>query len=173
MNCILFRHGIAEEREEWKGNDADRPLTEKGAKRIIQTARGLLSLGVIPTHFLTSPLTRAHETALLLQKILGGKVTVRSCDELLPGASPEKILPLLQALPSQASAICVGHEPHLGEAAGLLLFGKPAPGLRFKKAGACLIEMPNPIKAGHGRLQWWLKPGQLRMMGKSSGDTAD
>ena len=26
MDCILLRHGIAVERDEWEGTDADRPL---------------------------------------------------------------------------------------------------------------------------------------------------
>ena len=30
MDCVLFRHGIAAERDEWEGPDADRPLTERG-----------------------------------------------------------------------------------------------------------------------------------------------
>jgi phosphohistidine phosphatase len=38
MDCLLLRHGIAVERDEWKGADADRPLTEQGAKRVAQVA---------------------------------------------------------------------------------------------------------------------------------------
>jgi phosphohistidine phosphatase len=173
MHCVLFRHGIAVQREEWKGNDAARPLSEKGAKRTRQAVRGLLSLGVMPTHLLTSPLARAHETARVVQETFGGKLTVKLCDELLPDAPPDKIVPLLHALPLSACAICVGHEPHLGEAAGLLLFGKPVAGLSLKKAGACLIDLPAAIKAGRGRLLWWLTPGQLRLLGKTGGNGAE
>jgi len=173
MHCILFRHGIAVERGEWKGNDTDRPLAEKGIKRTRQVARGLLALGIAPTHFLTSPLARAHETARLLQEAFGGKPAVKLCDELLPDASPEKIVPLLHALPLNACAVCVGHEPNLGEAAGVLLFGKPAAGLSLKKAGACLIDLPVAVRTGRGRLHWWLTPGQLRVLGKAGGEGAE
>ena len=41
MDCLLLRHGIAVERDEWEGPDADRPLTERGAKRVAQVAGGL------------------------------------------------------------------------------------------------------------------------------------
>ena len=34
MDCVLVRHGIAVERDEWEGYEADRPLTESGAKRV-------------------------------------------------------------------------------------------------------------------------------------------
>jgi phosphohistidine phosphatase len=169
MHCVLLRHGIAVDREEWKGNETDRPLSEKGIKRTGQVARGLVALGIAPTHLLTSPLARAHETARMLQETFGGKPAIKLCDELLPDAPPDEFLPIVHALPPHACAICVGHEPHLGETAGLLLFGKPVAGLSLKKAGACLIEIPHPIKAGRGRLHWWLMPGQLRSLGKAGG----
>ena len=38
MECVLLRHGIAVERDEWEGTDGDRPLTERGAKRVAQAA---------------------------------------------------------------------------------------------------------------------------------------
>ena len=166
MHCILLRHGIAVEWDDWKGNDADRPLTEKGRKKTLQAARGLLALEIDPTHLLVSPLVRARETAQAIHEVFGEELAIKVCDELLPGASPGLLLPLLHALPPKACAVFVGHEPHLGEVAGLLLFGKPVEGLRFKKAGACLIELPTQIKPGRGQLHWWLTPGQLRTLGK-------
>jgi hypothetical protein len=36
----------------------------------------------------------------------------------------------------------------------------------MKKAGACLIELPMPVKPGRGVLRWWLTPDLLREMGK-------
>mgnify|MGYP003482835149 CR=1 FL=1 len=63
MDCVLLRHGIAVERDEWEGAEADRPLTERGAKRVAQVAAGLKGFGVQPTHVLSSPLIRAIETA--------------------------------------------------------------------------------------------------------------
>ena len=46
MDCVLLRHGIAVERDEWEGAEADRPLTERGAKRVAQVVAGLNRLGV-------------------------------------------------------------------------------------------------------------------------------
>jgi len=63
--------------------------------------------------------------------------------------------------------LCVGHEPHLGFAAAVLLTGKPSQAFPFKKAGACLIELSIPVKPGRGVLRWWLPPSQLRLMGGS------
>ena len=33
MQCILVRHGIAVEPDEWEGVEENRPLTEKGEKQ--------------------------------------------------------------------------------------------------------------------------------------------
>ena len=56
MDCVLLRHGIAVERDEWEGKDADRPLTERGAKRVAQVAAGLNRLDVQPTACLVESL---------------------------------------------------------------------------------------------------------------------
>ena len=166
MDCILFRHGIAVEREKWDGEDTDRPLTDRGAKRVSQVAAGLNWLDVQPTYIFSSPLVRALETADILQASLSIPSAIKRVDELLPDANPERLLALFRDLPPECSALCVGHEPHLGLAASLMLAGKPSPAFPFKKAGACLIELESPPKVGRGVLRWWLEPGQLRALGK-------
>ena len=166
MNCILFRHGIAVEREEWHGQDTDRPLTERGAKRVSQVAAGFKWLELQPTYIFSSPLVRALETADILQASLGIASAVKRADELLPDANPERLLALFRDLPPESTALCVGHEPHLGLTASVMLTGKPSTAFPFKKAGACLIELSVPPKVGRGVLRWWMEPGQLRGLGK-------
>lgn len=166
MNCVLVRHGIAVEREEWGGEDDERPLTERGAKRVSQAAAGLLWLEVNFTHIFSSPLVRALETADILQASLSIPSAIKRIDELLPDANPERLLAVFRDLPPECSAVCVGHEPHLGLAASVMLTGKPSTAFPFKKAGACLIELSIPAKLGRGVLRWWMEPGQLRGLGK-------
>jgi phosphohistidine phosphatase len=166
MDCLLFRHGIAVEREEWKGSEAQRPLTTKGAERVRDGAAGLMHLDVTPTHILSSPLVRAFETATIIRDELDTGVEITICDELVPDAPPEKLFPLLVSLPEKACVICVGHEPHLGETAGVMLFGQPVPGLSLKKAGACSVRFEGAPKPGQGLLRWWLTPSQLRQLGE-------
>ena len=69
MNCVLVRHGIAVERDEWDGHDEERPLTERGTKRVSQVGAGLLWLEVKPTYIFSSQLVRAIETADLDQRL--------------------------------------------------------------------------------------------------------
>lgn len=166
MDCILIRHGIAAEREEWEGPDADRPLTERGTKRTAQVAAGLKWLDVQPTHVFSSPFVRAMETAEILHASLAVKSKIQRVEELLPDAPPEQLLSLFRDLPADACVLCVGHEPHLGLAASAMLVGKPSTSFQFKKAGGCLIELPTPPKVSRGVLRWWMEPGQLRALGK-------
>jgi len=166
MDCILFRHGIAVDREDWDGREAERPLTPKGVKKTREAAAGLRELDMQPTHLFSSPYTRALETATLIREELPKQIDVEVHEEFLPTAPPEKLLALLAKLPENACVICVGHDPHLSETAGLLVFGKATAGLSLKKAGACCIHFDGKPKAGQGQLQWWMTPSQLRSLAK-------
>ena len=166
MDCVLFRHGIAVEREEWDGPDSDRPLTDRGSKRVSQVAAGLKWLEVQPTYIFSSPLIRALETADILQASMSIPSVIKRVDDLLPDANPERLLALFRDLPAECCALCVGHEPHLGLAASVMLTGKPSMAFPFKKAGASLIELSAPPKGGQGVLRWWMEPSQLRALGK-------
>ena len=166
MDCVLLRHGIAVEREEWEGKDVDRPLTEKGKRRVRQVAAGLRRLKVHPTVIYASPARRARETAELLHGLLASSSLMQLRDELLPGAPAAKVIGVLQELPPESCVFCVGHEPQLGMAASLLLSGRESASFPLKKAGACLIELSIPAKPGRGVLRWWLTPSQLWAIGK-------
>jgi phosphohistidine phosphatase len=170
MDCVLLRHGIAVERDEWKGPDADRPLTEKGKRRVREVANGLSWLDVQPTHVMSSPLIRAIETAAIVHSSLRVRSEVHIVDELLPDAPPDRLLSILHDLPPESCVLCVGHEPQLGMIVSVMLAGKPSTAFPFKKAGACLIELSVPAKPGRGALRWWLTPDQLRAMGKRGGE---
>lgn len=164
MECILFRHGIAVERDEWDGEESLRPLTPKGVERTREAAAGLLRLELEPGYLWSSPLTRAFDTAKIIRLMLRLQIELQVSEALLPEAPPHELLTLLSSVPSDATVICVGHEPHLGETAGLLLFGKPAAGLSLKKAGACCLRFRETPKAGRAELRWWMGPSQLRSL---------
>jgi phosphohistidine phosphatase len=166
MDCILVRHGIAVEPDEWEGAEENRPLTEKGKKRVRQAAEGLAALDCKPTHLFTSPFVRAYDTARFLRTVVCPSLKVETKEELAVGAKPEQLVALLKTLPSDSVVICVGHEPQLGEAVSLLLCGKVLPSFPLKKAGAARVESEGTINPGQGRLCWWLQPMQLRALGK-------
>ena len=167
MDCILFRHGIAADPKDWRGDDALRPLTPDGKKKTRNAAAGLAHLEVAPTQLWSSPLTRAVQTAELIRQTLAMREDIRLIEELRSDAPPELLLALLREAPPDACLICVGHEPHLGSLARLMLFGKSDGGLSLKKAGACLIRFDERPRAGRGALLWWLMPSQLRSLAKT------
>ncbi|HEX9743064.1 MAG TPA: histidine phosphatase family protein [Nitrospiraceae bacterium] len=162
MECILFRHGIAVERADWDGEEALRPLTTEGKKKTRKSLAGLRRLGAGPTHLFSSPLARALQTAQLARKAFGMRDEIAVKNELLPDAPPAELLVVLASLPDNARVICVGHEPHLGAAASVMVFGKATAGLSLKKAGGCSLGFDGKPRAGRGTLNWWLTPAQLR-----------
>lgn len=166
MDCILVRHGIAVEPDEWEGAEENRPLTDKGKKRVRQAAQGLAALDCTPTHFFTSPFVRAYDTAKLLRSIVCPTLKIETREELVVGARPEQLAALLLTLPPDSTVVCVGHEPLLGHIASLLLCAKALPNFPLKKAGAACIRAEGVVKAGGGLLRWWLQPMQLRAIGK-------
>lgn len=168
MDCILFRHGIAVEWADWSGEDRDRTLTEEGREKTRMGAKGLLRLDIKPTHLLCSPFLRTQQTADILKQVLQYSGSLQFCPELFSEAPPRQLLTLLATFPKNSSIICVGHEPNLGNSAGVMLCGQPLNGLSMKKAGACLIQFRGVPEPGEGTLKWWLAPSQLRSIGTSS-----
>lgn len=166
MDCIVVRHGIAVEPDEWEGTEENRPLTEKGKRRVRQAAEGLAALDCKPTHLFTSPFVRAYDTARLLRAVVCPTLKVETREELVVGAKPEQLVALLRTLPPDSTVVCVGHEPQLGEVVSLLLCGKALPNFSLKKAGAARVESEGVMNQGEGRLCWWLQPMQLRTLGK-------
>ena len=164
MDCVLFRHGIAAGRDEWDGDEHLRPLTPKGVEKTREAVSGLLRLGLEPDYLWASQLARAFDTAKIIRQLVCPRVELQAQEALLPEAPPNKLLSLLASLPADVTVICVGHEPHLGETAGLLLFGKAVPGLSLKKAGACCLRFGETPRAGRAELRWWMGPSQLRSL---------
>jgi len=166
MHCLLFRHGIAESPNTWSGDEYSCPLTKEGVTKTEQAIKGLKRIGVEPTHLLCSPLTRTQQTAAIAKNFLAVQAEIEITPALVYYQSPMVLFPILQTLPPEAVVMCVGHEPHLGQTAALMLFGNHSPSLSFKKAGSALIAFHKNAKIGQGMLEWWLPPAQLRTLRK-------
>jgi len=168
MRVILLRHAPAESRdpERWP-DDADRPLTSRGARRARRAAQGVAWLERRIDRVITSPATRARETAAALVDVLGEEVPLETHDAIGLSGSWRGMLSALAELhdadPS-SSVVCVGHEPDLGKLAGVLLFGAPT-AMPMKKGGACAIQL-DPVTAGAGELVWWCPPRALRALAR-------
>ena len=166
MYCLLFRHGIAVSPDEWRGTEPDRPLTKEGHTKTRKAAEGLRHIQVQPDLILCSPFIRTQETAQIAKEVLKSHAEIRLCPELVFDQSPTLMFPILNQLDLDSTILCVGHEPHLGQTAAMMITGKECAGLSVKKAGAVLVSFGGEVKPGRGRLEWWIPPAQLRMLGK-------
>ena len=94
MRIALIRHAIAEDRHEFSktGNsDEHRPLTAKGQSKMKENAKGIFKVLPDLKHIYTSPLTRAQQTAEILQ-YMGEKVEIEECSLLKPFTNPSEII---------------------------------------------------------------------------------
>jgi phosphohistidine phosphatase len=163
MRLLLLRHAIAEEREDFVRtgkDDGRRPITDEGRKRMKQGARGLKRILPGIDLLATSPLTRAAQTASIVDSVYGGLKEVE-IEELTPEASAADFLRWLRKQTAGTVAV-VGHEPSISLVLSYLLTGTERRIFSFRKGGACLLEFPGEIGAGTATLLWALTPAQLR-----------
>ena len=163
MELLIIRHGQAGEREDWRATgrpDSERPLTKDGRRKTRAAARGLRELVDGVDLVVSSPWTRAAQTAELVAEALGGKLA--TLDALIPDRPYDDTLAWLKTRKEKRIAL-VGHEPHLSGLATWLMCGLNRPILNLKKSQALLIELKKP-QAGTGKLAWSIPPRQLRAL---------
>jgi phosphohistidine phosphatase len=166
MDLYLLRHGIAVNAEDLP-TGADRPLTDKGVKRMRKAARGLRRLGMKFEAILTSPLARAHQTATIVAETLGREAQISVSEALKPDGSADELLSSLKDYNGCASVLLVGHEPLLGETVSYLLGAKKTSNIKIglKKGGLVLIEVDSLPPRNPGTLHLMLGPKILRRLG--------
>jgi phosphohistidine phosphatase len=167
VNLLIIRHGPAGDRAAWEAqgrDDSERPLTPDGKKQMRRAAAGLATLVPSIDVLATSPLTRAVQSAeIVAEEYHTDLVTV---DVLVPDRDPGETVEWLRELEAEETVALVGHEPHLGTLIGYLLTGKRSSVIDLKKAGAGLLELPDPPQSGGGTLEWLLTPRVLRRLGE-------
>lgn len=164
MDLILVRHAIAHERDpqRWP-DDSERPLTSAGEQRFEEAATGLRQVAGAVGVVLVSPFVRAVQTARILEEVAGWPAA-ETFAELEPSRRPGEVIAALQPRYNQGTVALVGHEPLLGELAGVLLAGVGAPALPMKKGGAACFQSGLGVAEGAMTLAWWLPPKVLRKL---------
>lgn len=164
MDLVVIRHGIAEDRDAFAASgkdDALRPLTDEGRKKMRQVARGLTTMVPALDLLASSPLVRARQTADLVAKAYSG-LPVTEIAQLEPEQSPGAFAAWLRGQSRSGAVAAVGHEPLLGRIVSLLLAGRGQSFVELKKGGACLVAFADQVEPGAGVLRWALTPAQLR-----------
>lgn len=160
MDLFLLRHAIAEQRDPTKyPDDALRPLTEKGIKRMRRVAEGFLAAGLTFDVIYTSPYTRARQTADIVADVFGLRKVLRETDMLAVDGDPEALIADLKKVDA-TSILLVGHEPYLSELISHLLVGDASLDVTMKKGGLCKLTV-GMLKYGKCATLDWLIPPSL------------
>jgi phosphohistidine phosphatase len=137
-----------------------------------KNASGLKSFASRPSRLITSPLTRAMQTAEILQSYWRNLDPV-TCEDLRPGSEPQEFCNWLNRTlkgdaDNDSTIVIVGHEPHLSKLVTWFMSGADEPQLELKKGGACLLEFKSTrlhkVEKSGGRLAWLATPSLLRSM---------
>lgn len=126
-----------------------------------EAAEGMLRLGLRFDRAVSSPYTRARETAEIILKGFG---EIEFSDALTPDAGFKDLRRLLTGLKGARSVLLVGHNPSMGVFTGRLASGSSDVSFEMKKAGLCRIDAEAPFL--RGELRWLLPPESLILLSK-------
>jgi len=156
MEIYIFRHGTAEVRRPGRP-DAERALTEDGKQKLRKVLTRARKAEVAPSLILTSPHTRAVETAEIAAEVLAYQGELVRTPALLPGASPPAIWAELRSRPGERAVLLAGHEPLLSGIAAYLL-NAPTLKIDLKKGALIRIDVEEVSGDPHGELKWIITP---------------
>jgi phosphohistidine phosphatase len=165
MQLLVIRHADAGTAESFAASgqdDALRPLSPDGRRKMAEGAKGLHRLVPKMNVLAASPLVRAQQTAAILAERYD--LPVVTARALRPDSAPSAFLSWLRKQEGDTVAV-VGHEPHLGMLVTWLLTGLTESRVPLSKGGACLLEVASPSRKGEAMLQWALTGSQLRRVG--------
>ena len=155
---LLVRHARAAATNRRSAErDRARPLTRRGRRQARRTASALRQLGVTLDRLYYAPSLRCVQTADGLVGLLEGESVVTK----RLGHAPSHAL--LTEISGERVAL-VGHEPHLGALAGLLVAGAARASLGSKPSGVVWLE--GDLRPGGMRVRAVLPPRVLRALAR-------
>jgi len=158
MIVYVMRHAEAVEgsdtlQDEW------RYLTEKGRVDAERVSAAMAGIGRKPRLIITSPLTRAVQTAEIAAQHACRKNLLVASELLLPGAEIGELVAHLKSCKDAKRVMLIGHEPQLGLLVARLL-GCEDVAISLKKSACVALELePNKGDKPAGFL-WYLLPGK-------------
>ncbi len=165
LELYFLRHAIAVDRDEGDLSDEERPLTEKGRQKMIAAIRGLRQLDLKIDALLSSPLTRAIQTAELVRQHLPYEGALEIQEDLAPSGLLKNFLEKIGERKGK-SFLLIGHEPNLSSWIRNLLGCARRGGLLLKKGGLCRLNLEQASESASSELIYLLQPKQLRAMGR-------
>ena len=153
---ILLRHAHAEPPVEDQ-TDESRPLTEGGVSEAIAAGSWLKMHGAEPDVVLSSPATRAQETATRVLRSLGDLAT--KIEPRIYEATPADLIQVLEDYPDADCILLVGHNPGLETLVALLTDGTSDQGRGMPPGAIAWLHLDGDasIEPGAANLRhfWW------------------
>lgn len=166
MRLLIVRHALAVPQGARGVSDAERPLEPEGERRFRAAARTIARLQRAPDELLTSPLTRARQTAGILGATWGGLEPVP--ERLLATGGVDDVLDLLERRDRDATVALVGHEPTVSSLLLEILGVLSSEALAFGVGTAALLEATPPLRR-NGRLVWFLPADLAETLAETGG----
>jgi phosphohistidine phosphatase len=166
MDLYLLRHGIAVPHgAPGFERDSDRELTPKGAKKMRRAAEGMKAMELTFDVILSSPFSRAKQTAEIVADVFGAQKSLEFTDSLAVGGDPEDLIKLITSKYSNVqSVLLVGHEPYMSSLISLLLAGDQSVAVTMRKGGLCKLIVDSLRHGQCATLDWLLAPSHMVLM---------
>jgi phosphohistidine phosphatase len=165
MDIYFLRHASAGQHRPGS-NDDMRPIDKTGEQQSHDVGRALAGLDLKLDAIISSPLTRAMQTATIAAAELGQKERIVTDDALRPEASYERFENLLARYAKKKAIMLVGHNPSMTEFLIRMLAGSNSPEfIDFKKGAVAKVERVDRHPAS---LKWCLTPKVVHAIQQAS-----
>jgi phosphohistidine phosphatase len=155
MIVYFVRHASAGQHNLSPSKDEKRPLDREGVQQAHQVGRLLAAMDLDVDVVISSPLTRALQTASAVAGEIGYEQKIESDAALRPDATFDSFRQLIAKYSQKAAIMVVGHNPSMSEFLTLVLSrGHEREMIDFKKGAVARVEMGRKS----GTLQWCLTP---------------
>jgi phosphohistidine phosphatase len=146
--------------------DEKRPIDKLGEEQSHDVGRALAAMGAAVNVIISSPLTRALQTAAIVSQELGHEEKLAIDDSLRPEASFDQFKALLNRHKDKAAIMVVGHDPSMTEFVNRVLSGGgPLAAIEMKKGGVAKVEKD---LRGQAILKWCMPPKVVQKIQRSS-----
>jgi phosphohistidine phosphatase len=155
MIVYFLRHVSAGQHKVLPKEEEKRPIDKIGEQQCHVMGRALAALGVEVDAIISSPLTRAVQTAELTVTELGYKHRIVISEAMRPEASYDQFHDLLEHYSKSKAIMVVGHNPSITEFLLRLVTGSDhVECIDFKKGAVARVD----FEAGKGVLNWLFTP---------------
>jgi phosphohistidine phosphatase len=167
MVIYFLRHASAGQKQfSNPANDEKRPIDKVGEVQSHDVGRAMAYMGVTPSVIISSPLTRAVQTANIVGQELGYEEKLVLDPALRPEATFEQFKALLNRHKERRSIMVVGHDPSMTEFVNRMLSGGgPLGVVEMKKGGVAKVEKELRRQA---ILRWLITPKLVQRTQRSA-----